>query len=287
MGEKWLAEIPSIIDKYEKKWHITCGTPYPLSYNYVVSAQTKDGKQVILKISFPDNREFLLEFEALRFYEGIGAINILHKDVKNGIMVLEMAEPGTRARDVSSDEQQIACVSEVIRKLHKPVSAHVASAFPTISDWADAFHRYKKKFPSTLGPIPRWMFEKAKSIFFEFPKDKAELVLLHGDLHNDNILLSERGWLAIDPKGVVGEREFELGAFLRNPYEDFPQGSNYKALEKNRIMQLSERLGFDRQRIRDWAFACAVISLLWFLEDEQSMKEIYVRNAELINEIII
>lgn len=286
-GKKWLGEIPTTIEKYEKEWQITCLTPYPLSYNYVTPARTQDGKLVVLKISFPDNHEFHLEFEALKFYEGIGAIKVINEDIKNGIMLLEMAEPGTRVRDISPDEKQISFVSDVIRKMHRPVPTHIASTFPTISDWANAFNRYKTKFLSTSGPVPQWMFDKAENIFAEFPKEKKERVLLHGDLHNDNILLSQRGWLAIDPKGVVGEREFEPGACLRNPYYDYPKGSDYKTLEKNRIIQFSDELGFDRKRIRDWAFACAVISLLWFLEDEKSIKQIYIRNAELINDIIV
>ncbi len=46
---------------------------------------------------------------------------------------------------------------------------------------------------------------------------QGEPVLLHGDLHHYNLLQHQDTWLAIDPKGVVGEREFEIGAFLRNP----------------------------------------------------------------------
>jgi len=84
------------------------------------------------------------------------------------------------------------------------------------------------------------MFDKAENIFKEFPKEKKEQVLLHGDLHSDNILSSQRGWLVIDPKGIVGEREFELGAYLRNPYYDYPKGSDYKKLETERILQFQK-----------------------------------------------
>jgi len=284
-GKKWLEDIPTTIKKYEKEWGITCVSPFPLSYNYVTPAKTQDGKCVVLKISFPDNHEFTLEHEALNFYDGIGSIKVLREDIKNGIMLLEMAEPGTRLRDIYSDEKQISLASDVMRKMYRPVSNTIASLFPTIPDWAKAFDRYRTKFSTISGPVPQWMFDKAENTFSELPKDRKELVLLHGDLHGDNILLSKRGWLAIDPKGIVGEREFELGAYLRNPYYDHPRGSDYKKLETNRIVQFSEELGFDKKRVLDWSFACAVISLLWFLEDEDCFKDIYVNNAMLINEI--
>lgn len=75
-----------------------------------------------------------------------------------------------------------------------------------------------------------------------FSKNVKETFLLHGDLYPDNILSSQRGWLVIDPKGVIGEREFELAAFLRNPIYDFPKGSDYKKLEKRRILQFAQEI---------------------------------------------
>lgn len=286
-GKQWLNNLPEIIKRYEHKWEISCFPPFPLSYNYVAPAKTHTGKNVVLKLSFPENQEFPLEFEALRFYRGHGSINVLQADIENGAMLLEKAEPGTRVHDVMPDEKQISIVSNVLRELHKPISNTQASLFPTISDWAKAFDRYKEKNSLSSGPVPKWMFDKAKGIFSELVNDNKELVLLHGDLHNDNILSSERGWLVIDPKGLIGERTFELGAFLRNPLFDFPKNSEYKKLEIRRILQFSEELNFETDRILAWAFASAVISLLWFLEDEHESKDIYLANAELLNEITL
>ncbi len=285
LGKEWLDDLPKIIKSYEKQWNITCLSPFILSYNYVAPATTKEGKHVVLKISFPNNHDFPLEFEALKFFDGVGAIRVIQEDIKNGVMLLEKAEPGMRVRDVIPEKQQISIVSEVLKIFHKPVPNDIASLFPTISDWAKAFDRYKMKYSKESAPIPKWMFDKAEEIFTQYPKEKKEQVLLHGDLHSDNILSSQRGWLVIDPKGVIGEREFELGAYLRNPYYDFPKGSDYKKLETERILQFSEELGFDKKRLLDWAFACAVISLVWFLEDEDYFKEIYMQNAQLLNEI--
>ncbi len=101
VGKKWLQNIPETIKKYEKEWRIKCLSPFPLSYNYVTPAKTNDDKTVVLKLSFPDNHEFPLEIEALNFYDGIGSIKVLYEDIKNGAMLLEMAEPGTRVREIS------------------------------------------------------------------------------------------------------------------------------------------------------------------------------------------
>lgn len=283
-GCQWLDTIPQLVGLYEETWNIKCVSPFPLSYNYVAPAETSDGKQVVLKISFPDNHEFIPEVEALKFYNGVGSIQILQEDRVNGVILLEKAEPGTRVKEVTPEDTQVSIIADVLKQLHKPIfTPH--NIFPTILDWSKAFNRYRDNFSLATGPIPKWMFEQAEEIFTEYPKENKEQVLLHGDLHTDNVLLSQRGWLIIDPKGVMGEREFELGACLRNPYYDYPKGSDYKKLEENKIVQFSEELGFDKKRILDWTFACAVISLLWSLEDENKVDEIYIRNAELLQSI--
>ena len=285
IGKKWLEDLPEIIKQYEQEWNLKVFPPYKLSYNYVVPAKTSEGEDVVIKISFPDNDEFEAEIEALKFYDEVAAIKVLKEDLKNGVVLLEKATPGQKARDITPETEQIHIVSGVIKKLHKPVPLIMFFPFKTISEWAEAFDRYKEKYSLNSGPILKWMFDKAEGIFKEYLRDKKEQVLLHGDLHSDNILSSQRGWLIIDPKGVIGEREFELGAFLRNPIYDYPRGSDYKRLETQRIIQFSEELGFDKQRLLDWAFACAVISLIWFLEDENKFNEVYIQNSKILNEI--
>lgn len=285
VGKKWLGDLPKFIKHYEEKWDITVFPPFTLSYNYVAPAKTSENEDVVLKISFPKNDIFNVEIEALRFFHGDVAVKILRDDLQNGAVLLERAIPGERLRTVLDDTKLISIASEVIKRLHKPIVKNKSSIFPTIADWAEVFDKYKEKFALAKGPIPQWMFEKAERIFRDSASDTTKAVLLHGDLHSDNILSSHRGWLVIDPHGVIGEPEFELAAFLRNPIYDFPKGSDYKKLETQRILQFAEELGFDKQRILDWAFAGAVISILWFLEDEGTSKEIYVQNAELLNEI--
>lgn len=284
-GKVWLENLPDLIRHYEEEWQLECFDPFPLSYNYVLPAKTESGKPVVLKISFPNNHEFSNEISALRFYDGDGAIKIIQEDIENKAVLLERAVPGTRIGDVLPDSKQISIVSEVIKKIHKPVSLKNDYFFPTLTDWAKAFERYRKKFNIKTGPIPARMFEEAEETFVQFDGDDKSRLLLHGDLHNDNILLSERGWLAIDPKGVIGNQEFEIGTYLRNPLTDLPKNSNFKLIEKNRILQFSEELGLDKISLQKWTFANAIISLLWFLEDEGELKEIYLQNAELISEI--
>jgi streptomycin 6-kinase len=91
--------------------------------------------------------------------------------------------------------------------------------------------------------------------------------LLHGDLQHYNVLFdAERGWLAIDPKGVVGETEYEIGAFVRNPVAQ-PELFLSRSTIERRLKQFTNRLNLDYERALGWAFAQAVLSAIWSIED--------------------
>ncbi len=284
-GKKWLETLPEQIKKYEQKWNITTSTPFSLSYNYVCPALTTDNQNAVLKISFPSNHEFITEIEALKRFPEEVSIKLLEEDLENGAVLLEQAIPGIPVSKIFPDSDQINFTSQVIKKLHIPIIESDRNLFPTIQDWEKIFERYEESNTNNMGVIPSYLVDLGRGIFTEFLQENTEQYLLHGDLHNDNILKSNRGWLVIDPKGIIGEREFELGAFLRNPYYDLPKNSDYKAIETRRISQFADALRFDRERIRLWALASSIISMLWFWEDEGKVSEIYLRNAELIRSI--
>jgi len=91
--------------------------------------------------------------------------------------------------------------------------------------------------------------------------------------------------LAIDPKGVVGEREYELGAFLRNPIPDIATAMDTKKVLSNRIDLLVDLLGFDRERIIDWGFAQAVLATVWCLDAKASDWDLFLHCAEVLAEL--
>jgi streptomycin 6-kinase len=99
--------------------------------------------------------------------------------------------------------------------------------------------------------------------------ENKDEMLLHGDFHHFNVLESARGWLAIDPKGVVAEPDFELGAALRNPHW-VPELFTPTALER-RAGRIASGLGLDVHRVLLWAFAQAVLSAIWSVEDGEAL----------------
>jgi len=136
--------------------------------------------------------------------------------------------------------------------------------------------------------IPRDLVESASRCYARLANSQRQVRLLHGDLHHGNVLSdSRRGWLAIDPKGVVGEIEFEIGAVLRNPVERPDLFVSEETIE-NRCGVLVRRLNLDRERLLQWAFAQAVLSAIWSVEDGSvvDMKSPALSLATIIGRIL-
>jgi Aminoglycoside/hydroxyurea antibiotic resistance kinase len=94
-------------------------------------------------------------------------------------------------------------------------------------------------------------------------------VLLHGDLHHENVLRSDRaGWLAIDVAGVLGEPAFDVGALLHNPWPGLLDAPDSRRVLARRMDVLADGLGVDRDRVSGWGFAFSVLSAIWCDEDE-------------------
>ena len=145
------------------------------------------------------------------------------------------------------------------------------STLPSLDEWT----RSLEHFVADPGPLPLATLERAAALRRELVSDVPEPVLLHGDLHHANVLRSEtRGWLAIDPKGVVGERAYDVVQFLFNP------GPVTLETTRRRIDGFVERLNLDRRRVVAWAFVQSVVSACWTIEDNGTDWEEAIRFGE-------
>jgi streptomycin 6-kinase len=163
--------------------------------------------------------------------------------------------------DVAATE--IAAVT--FKKLFRPLPE--VHSFPTIERWGQAFERVRAKYHGGSGEFPADLFEPAAAIYRDLGQDQEAPVLLHGDLHHYNILRSGEDWVAIDPKGLSGERAYEVGPLLWNKTAGV---SDLRRLVSRRLDQVSQILGIDRQRLLHWGFAESVLSILWMFEDDET-----------------
>lgn len=280
-GAEWLRRLSDTISACERLWSIKVLPPFtPLSYNYVAPAVRAEGTEVVLKLGVP-HYERKMEWEALRFFDGHGIARLFESDWDLGAILLERLRPGWFLASISGDEEATSIATQVMKQLWRPLPAE--HSFPRIEDWAAQLERLRDRFGGATGPIPPSLVEQAETRFSELIGSMGECVLLHGDLHQYNILSATREpWLAIDPKGVVGEREYEVGALLRNCLLSSPQPERTLA---RRVSQLAEELGFDRERLLSWGLAQAVLSVWWSIEDGDQGWDEAISCAEVIDRV--
>jgi streptomycin 6-kinase len=137
-----------------------------------------------------------------------------------------------------------------------------------LPDWFGGLKKIYPHFNCGTGPFPKEILERVKSLLPELFADE-KVKLMHGDFHHFNILSSERGWLVIDPKGVVGPAGYEVGPLMLNPRNSFSDRISFERRAKRRISILAERLGWERKSIIRWSMAHAVLSAWWSIEDNE------------------
>jgi streptomycin 6-kinase len=228
-----------------RQWDLVADWAFPLSYRYVEPVRRADGTAAVLRLGPPEDPEFERELDAAEWFGGRGAPKVLAIDRGRGAILLERVWPGTTL-DAEPEDAVVPAAAAVMRALWDPPGDDCP--FPTVQEWG-----------RSLEPGSR-----AAGVFAELCDSMEPPVVLHGDLHHFNLLRADgHGWLAIDAKGVVGEPAYETGALLRNPK---PVRLERRVLQR-RADRLCEALGFDRSRVYGWAYAQAVLSAAWSVED--------------------
>lgn len=264
-GSVWLPQVPDLVQRYASDWGLSIGVSgFDLSYNYVTPATMRDGTCVVLKLGVPHD-EIYTEIAALSFYDGKGAARLIRSDPAGGALLLERVTPGTMLIEETDDSLATEAAALLIKRLTRP--APEKHGLFTVERWSSGLGDIRNRFAGGTGPLPGSLVERAETIYREFLDEKRPSVVLHGDLHHENILFSaNRGWLAIDPKGVVGEPEYEPGALLRNP-SGLAHWPDLDRVLARRLDQVSQLLSYDRKRLALWSGAQAVLSACWGIED--------------------
>ena len=205
------------------------------------------------------------EIEALRIWHGVGAALLLEADPDLGALLLERVLPGSVLAEVADDDQTVRAAAGLLRLLWQPVPA--SSQLRSLESWCDAYDRNRGSLGDGAAGCPRALFQTADHLRAELIASTVSPVMLHGDVHHFNILRSERaGWLAIDPKGLVGDRCFDVCQFLRNP-GPVPAGVN-----RRRLDIFADELGLERARLSKWCLVHAVLDVCWDFEDGRSIQ---------------
>ncbi|WP_067458032.1 aminoglycoside phosphotransferase family protein [Actinomadura macra] len=213
----------------------------------------------------PGPGHLAVEAAALEFYGGEGAVRLLAYDDVRGVLLLERAEPGVPLSSLvpEKDEEATAAFVSVARGLRR--AAPEDSPLPPLERESASFSDHLLEHPGD-DPLPRFLVERAGRLFDGLCAGAPERVVLHGDLHHDNILSAGREpWLAIDPHGYIGDSGYEVGALFYNPDIDDRDPALLSQVPA-RIEQVADGLGMPVDRVVAWAFVKAVLSEVWTVQ---------------------
>ena len=214
-GRAWLESLPDLLEGYARRWSLVVGPPLePLSYNYVAPATRRDGTEAVLKLGVP-REEVRTEIAALRFYAGDGAVRLLEADDDACAMLLERLRPGQMLSTLGDDDRMTEIAASVMRRLWRPAPA--GNAFPRLAEWFEGFDDLRKEFDGGTGPLDARLVAEAEGLSRDLLASTPSPVLLHADFHHYNVLSAEREpWVAIDPKGRVGDPAYDTSTLFYN-----------------------------------------------------------------------
>jgi streptomycin 6-kinase len=261
-AKAWLHDLPNITLLLSELWNLhDLKVHENLSFNYVLDGFQND-KAIILKIGI-DQRAVSNEAAALTAFQDHGVVKLLAEDLSQGALLLEKLTPGQTLKNLfpHSDALAIDIACDMIEQLHgAPIPAN--NNFPTLSQW---FQVIDKDWD-----LPQQYLSLARSLKNTLLNSPEHDVLLHGDLHFDNILSNKDKWVVIDPKGVIGNPIYDkIGCLLREPLVELLQVNDIYALLNTRIKVISQHSKLDPQAILDWTYLQTVMAICWCLEDNQ------------------
>lgn len=240
----WRDGLPALLEHCCSAWDLKLGEPYEGgAVGYAVRTTRADRTAAVLKLGFP-HRESLHEADALARWDGDGAVRLLERDDERCALLLERCEPGTFLRERDLDDALDVFIG-LLPRLWKPAGA----PFQTLADEAEHWlGEMPNEWEQYGRPFERTLLDAAIDALTSLGPTQGDQVLVHQDLHGENVLAAQREpWLAIDPKPLVGEREFSVAPIVR----DFDLGHSQSAARR-RLDRLTAELGLDRERARLW-----------------------------------
>lgn len=248
-GVSWINDLPSQLMLLEAKWNLRFLKIMPdLSYHFVGLVEVKStGEYAIIKIA-PVSKDISIEAKWLHCFTK-GVPKVYWYDEEQYALLMEYLTPGNSLKTIvraGNDDLATRIICHSIRDLQSNQQKQIP--LPHISELG-------KNLPLLKGHLDPRLLSKAESWFSDLTHDRSKDVILHGDLHHDNILSSGSTWKVIDPKGYIGDPAFEAGALIYNPRDCFPNDRSILQVVKRRLKILAEELPFDAEKIKPRHFA--------------------------------
>lgn len=258
-GAAWLRELPGLAAQLIDGWSCVPDGEVMFGGVGIIVPVRRDGTPpAVLKVSFPHPGNDH-EPDAFVAWGGRGAVTLYERDDARYAMLLERATPVTLGEAAEGDE-----VVTVAARLGRRLAVPAPAGLPRLSERADAWEEELRKDAAELThALPRPVLDAALATVRELGRSQPE-TLVHGDLHGRNILRAEREpWLAVDPKGYVGDPAYDAGTLLKSRAFTLAEADDLHAAVHRVIAVYADAAELDRERVRRWAQLHAVQAAFW------------------------
>ena len=239
------------------------------------------GQEVVIKVA-PLTERFARERDWYQVQNGSGCPRLFGCDGKKGALLIEKADPGSSAKDLVSngrDREATKAIASAIAELEPRKASN--GVFPHVRE-------FKDDLEVLWSNAPLHLLNKSFSLLDSLTSDSTADILLHGDLHHDNVIKHKGQWMAIDPHGYFGPRAFEVGAMIRNPYDCFPSNCPRSETVRDRITDLSKYLPFPRREMLAWSLIYTMVAASWSFQDHGEVPREHIEIGEvLFSQIVV
>jgi streptomycin 6-kinase len=226
------------------------------SHIYTVTHNTET---VVLKLLSPSETEEQSGAVALRYFDGCGAVRLLRFDEGAHLIEYAAGDELVRLVERGEDENATQIIAQVIKQLHGVHQDIPANGLFLLDRWFEAL--FNKAAADRQAGIES-IYARGASLAEQLLADQGDVRVLHGDIHHRNIRQSSRGWLAFDPKGVVGERAYDCANALCNPA--MPEIVHNEARLLTQAAILADALEIDLSRVLAFTYAYACLNASWW-----------------------
>ncbi len=253
------SRFPPQVTAWMERWRLQRDGALLMTHSSWVLAVRQGDMPAMLKVArIPDEEA---GYRLLTWWDGQGAARVFASAA--GALLMERASgAGDLAQMAWSGQDDEACriLCRTAARLHAPRSGPLPDLHP-LQEWFQPLFRLAAEH-AALAP--------AASVARQLLAAPREVCPLHGDLHHENVLdFGDRGWLAIDPRGLLGERTFDYANIFTNPDlsdPDRPLAVLPGRLEA-RLRIVAAETGLEPERLLRWIVAWTGLSAAWFIDD--------------------